>query len=126
MNVNEMVEALSNLKMTELIELTKQLREKWGITERVHPMMEPAEKFVKQVEQVQTAMDVVLVSYPADKKIAVIKLVRELTNVGLAEGKKLVETPNSVIIHGAESAVAKTVQEKFKDIGAEVTFTPAE
>lgn len=125
MNINELVDKLSNLTIIELIALTKELREKWGITERVHPIMEPADKFVRTVEDVQIAMDVVLASYPPEKKMAAIKLVRELTNCGLAEGKKLVETPNAVIIKGAESAIAKTVQEKFKDIGVEVTFVPA-
>ncbi len=124
MNVNEIVEQLSNLTLMEIVTLTKELRAKWGITERVHPIMEPADKFVRAVEQVQVAMDVVLVSYKPESKIAAIKLVRELTNCGLAEGKKLVETPGSVIIKGAESAVAKTVQEKFNDIGAEVKFFP--
>ena len=123
MNVNEMVEALSNLKMLELIELTKQLREKWGITETVHPMMEPADKFVKQVEQSEVPYDVVLVSVN-QVKIACIKLIRELTNVGLAEGKRLAETPDSVIIKGAEYPVAKTAMEKFEAIGATVKLVP--
>jgi len=126
MNVQEMVEALSNLKMTELIALTRELRDKWGITERVHPMMEAADKFVKQIEQVASVVDVVLVSAQPDKKIASIKLIRELTNVGLVEGKRLAETPNSVIIKGAEYAVAQTIVEKFKAIGAEVTLVPSE
>jgi large subunit ribosomal protein L7/L12 len=126
MNIKEIVEALSNLKMTELIALTKELRDKWGITESVHPMMEPADKFVKQVEQVATVVDVVLVAPKADSKIPTIKLIRELTNVGLVEGKRLAETPNSVIIKGAEYGVAQTVVEKFKAIGAEVTLVPAE
>lgn len=126
MNVNEMVEALSNLKMTELIELTKELREKWGITDRVHPMLEPADKFVKQIEETQGATDVVLVTAQPDKKIASIKLIRELTNCGLAEGKRLAETPNSVIIKGAEYAVAKEAFIRFEAIGATVTLVPSE
>ena len=126
MNIKEMVEALSNLKMTELIALTKELREKWGIDERVHPMMVPADKFVKVVEQVATVVDVVLVTAQPDKKIVTIKLIRELTNCGLVEGKRLAETPNSVIIKGAEYAVAQTVVERFKAIGVEVTLVPAE
>ena len=126
MNIKEMVEALSNLKMTELVALTKELREKWGIDERVHPMMVPADKFVKVVEQVATVVDVVLVTAQPDKKIVTIKLIRELTNCGLVEGKRLAETPNSVIIKGAEYAVAQTVVEKFKAIGVEVTLVPAE
>lgn len=124
MNVNEMVEALSNLKMTELIELTKELREKWGITDRVHPMLEPADKFVKQIEETQGATDVVLVTAQPDKKIPTIKLIRELTNCGLAEGKRLAETPNSVIIKGAEYPVAKVAFEKFEAIGVTVTLVP--
>ena len=125
MNVQEIVEALSNLKMTELIALTRELRAKWGIDERVHPIMEPADRFVKVVEQVQTPVDVVLVSYKEGSKMPVIKLIRELTNCGLSEGKRLAETPNSVLLIGAEPAIAKTVQEKFKNIGAEVTFVPS-
>jgi large subunit ribosomal protein L7/L12 len=124
MNVNEMVEALSNLKMIELVELTKELREKWGITDRVHPMMEPADKFVKQIEETQGATDVVLVSAQPDKKIASIKLIRELTNVGLAEGKRLAETPNSVIIKGAEYPVALEAFQRFEAIGVKVTLVP--
>jgi large subunit ribosomal protein L7/L12 len=124
MNVQEMVVALSNLKMTELIELTKELREKWGITDRVHPMLEPADKFVTQIEEAQGATDVVLVTAQPDKKIAAIKLIRELTNVGLAEGKRLAETPNSVIIKGAEYPVAKAAFERFEAIGVTVTLVP--
>lgn len=123
MNVKEMVEALSNLKMTELIELTKELREKWGITETVHPLLEPADKFVKQIEQSDVPYDVVLVSVN-QVKIAAIKLIRELTNVGLAEGKRLAETPESVIIKGAEYPVAKTAMEKFEAIGVTVKLVP--
>ena len=125
MNVNELVEVLSNLKMTELIALTRELREKWGISEQVHPIMEPADKFVQVVENVHNVMDVVFVSFKADGKIPAIKLIRELTNCGLAEGKRMAETPNSVIIKGAEYAVAQNAVEKFKAIGAEVTLVPS-
>ncbi len=125
MNVQEMVEALGNLTIIELIALTKELRVKWGIDERVHPIMEPADKFVKVVEQVQTPVDVALVSYKEGSKMPVIKLIRELTNCGLGEGKRLSETPNSVIIIGAEPPVAETVREKFNAIGAEVKFVPS-
>jgi ribosomal protein L7/L12 len=123
MNVNEMVETLSNLKMTELIELTKQLREKWGITETVHPLLEPADKFVKQIEQSELPYDVVMVTVN-QAKVPAIKLIRELTNVGLAEGKKIAETPDSVIIKGAEYPVAKTAMQKFEAIGVTVKLVP--
>ncbi len=126
MNTNEIVEALGNLTMLEVIALTKELREKWGISEKVHPIMEPADKFVKAVEETLTVVDIILVPPKADGgKIPAIKLIRELTNCGLSDGKKLSETPNSVIMTGVEYAVAQTIVERFKEIGAEIKLVPA-
>ena len=126
MNVQEMAEALSNMRMVDLIELTKELRERWGITEKVHPMMIPANDYVKTVEQAPDVMvDVMLVSVPSSQKIACIKVIREITNCGLADGKKMAETPNSVIMKGLEPARAKEIVAKFQAVGVVPELVPA-
>lgn len=112
-----MVEALGNLTIPEAIALTKELREKWGISDKVHPMMTPANNLVKEIEKVIEFYDVVLKNC-GPQKIAVIKLIREVTKCGLADGKKMAETPDSVVVKSAPAEEAKKLAENLKQIGA--------
>lgn len=117
MNIDEIVASLGNLTIPEAIALTKQLRETWGITETVHPLSVPANNLVKEIEKVVESYDLVLRNF-GTQKIAVIKVVREATNIGLAEGKKLVETPDSIILKSASPEAANALLTQLKAAGA--------
>jgi len=70
---------------------------------------------------VKTAFDVLLVSFPPEKKIAVIKAVREVkAGLGLAEAKKLVEEAPKPVLEGANKADADAAKKKLEDAGAKV------
>ncbi|MDH7503703.1 MAG: 50S ribosomal protein L7/L12, partial [Verrucomicrobiota bacterium] len=72
-------------------------------------------------EEAKTTFDVVLVSAPADKKIAVIKAVREIkAGLGLVEAKKLVEEAPKTILEGANKADAETAKKKLEEAGGKV------
>ena len=71
--------------------------------------------------EAKTAFDVVLVSVPADKKISIIKAVREVkAGLGLAEAKKLVEEAPKAVLEGATQAEADAGKKKLEDAGAKV------
>jgi len=116
------VEQLSKLTVLEAAELVKKLEEKWGVSSAAPVAVAgPAAAGPAPVAEVKTAFDVVLVSTPAEKKIATIKVVREIkTGLGLAEAKKLVEEAPKPILEGANKAEADAAKKKLEDAGAKV------
>ena len=68
----------------------------------------------------QTEFTVVLKEYPADKKVTVIKVVRELTGLGLKEAKDLVEAVPGTVKEGVNKADSETMKKKLEDAGAKV------
>jgi len=113
--LDAIVEQLSKLTVLEAAELVKKLEEKWGVSAAapVAAAAAPAEA--------KTSFDVILVSAPADKKIACIKAVREIkTGLGLAEAKKMVEEAPKPILEGANKAEADAAKKKLEDAGGKV------
>jgi large subunit ribosomal protein L7/L12 len=74
---------------------------------------------VQQAEE-QTSFDVILAGVAADKKIQIIKTVRELTNLGLKEAKDLVETAPKPVKTGVAKEEAETIRKKLEEAGAKV------
>ena len=106
----------------EAAELVKKLEEKWGVSAAapVAAAAAPAASAAAPAEA-KTSFDVILVSAPADKKIACIKVVREIkTGLGLAEAKKMVEEAPKPILEGANKADADAAKKKLEDAGAKV------
>lgn len=123
-DIAAIVEQLSNLTVIETAELVKQLETKWGVSAAA-PVAAvaaaPAGGAAAPAAEAKTAFDVVLISAPADKKIAVIKVVREVkAGLGLAEAKKLVEEAPKPILEGAPKADAEAAKKKLEDAGAKV------
>lgn len=91
----KIVEALSNATVIEIAELVKELETKWGVSAAAPvaaAAAAPAAGAAAPAAEAQTAFDVILASFPTDKKIAIIKAVREVkAGLGLAEAKALVE-----------------------------------
>ena len=119
--LDAIVEQLSKLTVVEAAELVKKLETAWGVSAAAPVAMAATPAGAAPVAEVKTAFDVVLVSYPADKKIAVIKAVREVkAGLGLAEAKKLVEEAPKTVLEAAPKAEADTAKKKLEDAGAKV------
>jgi large subunit ribosomal protein L7/L12 len=117
------VEELSKLTVIEAAELVKQLETKWGVSAAapVAAAAGGAAAAGAPAAEAQTTFDVVLVSVPADKKIAAIKAVREVkAGMGLAEAKALVEGAPKTVLEGASKADTDAAKKKLEEAGAKV------
>lgn len=120
----KIVEELSNATVIEIADLVKELEEKWGVTAAAPVAVAaagPAGGAAAPAAEVKTTFDVILASVPADKKIAVIKAVREVkAGLGLAEAKALVEGAPKPILEGATKEESDAAKKKLEDAGAKV------
>lgn len=124
-DVTNLVEELSKLTVLETADLVKKLEEKWGVTAAAPVAVAApgaaAGGAAAAPAEAQTAFDVILVSVAADKKIAVIKAVREVkAGLGLAEAKALVEGAPKPVLEGAPKADADAAKKKLEDAGGKV------
>ena len=113
----DVVAALGNLSVMQLIALTKQLEEQWGV--KAEPQMVEQQKLPDQVVA-KTEFNVVLTSVPADKKMSVIKAVRDLFTLGLKESKDAVEAAPKVLKEGCTPEEAETLKARLTEAGAVV------
>jgi large subunit ribosomal protein L7/L12 len=121
-----LVETLSNATVIEIADLVKELENKWGVTAAA-PVAVAAGPggaggaAAAPAAEAKTTFDVILASVPADKKIAVIKAVREVkAGLGLAEAKALVEGAPKPILEGANKADSDAAKKKLEEAGAKV------
>ena len=118
------VEALSNATVIEIADLVKELESKWGVTAAAPVAVAAAgagPAAAAPAAEAKTTFDVILASVPADKKIAVIKAVREVkAGLGLAEAKALVEGAPKPVLEGANKADSDAAKKKLEDAGAKV------
>ncbi len=117
-NLAKLVEELSGLTVLEAAELSKMLEEKWGVSAAAPVAVAAAGAPAAAVEE-KTAFDVILVSAGA-QKINVIKVVRELTGLGLKEAKDLVEGAPKPVKTGVAKEESETMKKKLADAGATV------
>ena len=124
-DLGNLVEELSKLTVIEAADLVKQLETKWGVSAAA-PVAAAAAGgaaggAAAAPAEAQTTFDVILVSVPADKKIAAIKAVREVKpGMGLAEAKALVEGAPKPLLEGANKADSDAAKKKLEDAGAKV------
>jgi large subunit ribosomal protein L7/L12 len=122
----KIVEDLSNATVIEIADLVKELEGKWGVSAAAPVAMAAAAPggaagAAAPAAEAKTAFDVILASLPADKKIAVIKAVREVkAGLGLAEAKALVEGAPKPVLEGANKADADAAKKKLEEAGAKV------
>ena len=119
----KIVEELSNATVIEIADLVKELETKWGVSAAapVAVAAAPGGPAAAPAAEAKTAFDVVLVAVPPDKKIAVIKAVREVkAGLGLAEAKALVEGAPKPVLEGANKADSDAAKKKLEDAGAKV------
>jgi large subunit ribosomal protein L7/L12 len=126
-DLDTLVEQLGKLTVIETADLVKKLEAAWGVTAAAPVAVAapgaaaPGGAAAAPAAEAKTAFDVILASVPADKKIAVIKAVREIkAGLGLAEAKKLVEEAPKPVLEGAPKADADNAKKKLEEAGAKV------
>ena len=122
-DIAALVEQLGKLTVIEAADLVKQLETAWGVTAAAPVAVAAAAPAgaAAPAAEAKTAFDVILVSVPADKKIAAIKAVREVkAGLGLADAKALVEGAPKPVLEGANKADADAAKKKLEDAGAKV------
>ena len=117
----EILEAISNMTVMEVVDLVKMMEDKFGVTAAA-PMAIAAggAAAAAPVVEEQTEFTVILKAYPADKKVGTIKVIREITGLGLKEAKDLVEGAPSTVKEGVSKADADKIKKQLADAGAEV------
>jgi len=124
MPVENIVEELNKLSVLELVELKNKLEEEWGVTAAVAaPVMAAGAGAPagggEAAEEEQTSFDVILQS-PGDKKIQVIKVIREITGLGLKEAKAVADDAPSPVKEGVAREEADQIKAKLEEAGAAV------
>lgn len=112
----DVVKALGNLTVLELIALTKQLEAQWDV--KAVPQVVEMQVQQQETGPAKTEFNVMLMSVPSDKKMNTIKAVRELLTLGLKESKDLVEAAPKMIMEGASKEVADNLFNKLTEAGA--------
>ncbi len=122
--VEKLVEEISSLTLVEASELKKALEDKFGVTAAAPMMMGgmmPAAAEAAPVAEEKTEFDVELTDIGANK-INVIKVIREITGLGLKDAKDLVEAAPKVVKESASKAEAEDMKKKIEEAGAKVTL----
>jgi len=120
-DMNKLVEELSALTVLEAAELVKMLEEKWGVSAAAAVAVAAAPTSAAAAEPVEekTEFNVVIKDAGA-KKIEVIKVIRQLTNLGLKEAKDVAETAGSKVLEAVTKEVAADGKSKLEAVGASV------
>ena len=125
MTREELIQAISEMSVLELSELVKELEEKFGVSAAAPAMMMPmagmraAGGAAAPVEEEKTEFDVVLADHGANK-ISVIKVVREITGLGLKEAKDMVDGAPKTVKEGVAKEEAEEMKKKLEEAGAKV------
>ena len=120
---DEILDAISKMSLIEVTELISDMEKKFGVTAAAPVAIAagPAAgaAAAAPVEE-KTEFTVTLKEYPADKKVTVIKVIREITGLGLKEAKDLVEGVPSLVKEGVNKADSEAMKKKLEDAGAKV------
>ena len=118
--LEKFVEELSTLSVLEAAELVKLLEEKWGVSAAAPMAMAmPGAAVAAEPVEEKTEFDVVIKD-PGAKKIDVIKVIRQLTSLGLGEAKTLAETAGGKVLTGVGKDAAAEAKKKLEEAGAAV------
>ena len=118
----EILDAISKLTLVEVVELIADFEKKFGVTAAAPVAIAaaaPGAAAAAPVEE-KTEFTVVLKEYPADKKVGIIKVIREITGLGLKEAKDLVEGVPQTVKESVNKADSDAIKKKLEDAGAKV------
>ena len=118
MEINEIVSAIESLTLIQASELVKALEEKFGVSAAA--MAAPAAGAAAPAAEEKTEFDVVLAGFDAAQKIKVIKVVREITGLGLAEAKAAVEGVPHTLKEGLSKDDAEAMKKQVEEAGGKV------
>jgi large subunit ribosomal protein L7/L12 len=120
---DEILDAIAKMSLLEVTELISDMEKKFGVTAAAPVALAAAPAAgaaaAAPVEE-KTEFTVTLKEYPADKKVTVIKVIREITGLGLKEAKDLVEGVPSLVKEGVNKADSDAMKKKLEDAGAKV------
>ena len=119
---DNIIKTIEDMTVLELAELVDALKEKFGVTAMMSQAVaaSPQAGAAASAAEEKTAFDVILSSISGDKKIQAIKVVRELTNLGLKDAKDLVEGVPKPVKTGVSKEEADTIKKKLEEVGAKV------
>ncbi|MDH4259683.1 MAG: 50S ribosomal protein L7/L12 [Gammaproteobacteria bacterium] len=117
----QILESISNMTIMEVVDLVKMMEEKFGVTAAM-PVAAAAAAAgaAAPAAEEQTEFNVTMKAYPAEKKVTVIKVIREITGLGLKEAKDLVEGAPSLVKESVSKADAEKIKKQLEDVGATV------
>jgi large subunit ribosomal protein L7/L12 len=121
-NKDEILDAISQMTLMQVVELISDMEKKFGVTAAAPVAVAAgggAAAAAAPVEE-KTEFTVTLKEYPPDKKVTVIKVIREITGLGLKEAKDLVEGAPSTVKEAVNKADSETMKKKLEDAGAKV------
>jgi len=119
---DEILNAIASMSLMDVVALIADMEKKFGVTAAAPVAavaVAGAGPAAAAVEE-QTEFAVTLKEYPADKKVTVIKVIREITGLGLKEAKDLVEGAPALVKEGVSKADVETIKKKLEDAGAKV------
>lgn len=119
-DIKKIIEDVKAMTVVELNDLVKAIEEEFGVSAAAMAVAAPAAG-AAAAEEEKTEFNVVLTEVGANK-IAVIKVVREITGLGLAESKAMTETPNAVVKEGIAKEAAEEMVKKFAEAGAKAVL----
>jgi large subunit ribosomal protein L7/L12 len=126
---DEILEKLKSLTLLEASELVTQIEDAFGVTAAAPAgggmmMMAPgvAPGAAAEPEEEKTEFDVILEEFPADKKIAILKVVRAITGLGLKEAKEVVESTPKALKEGTSKDDAEAIKKQLEEAGAKATI----
>jgi large subunit ribosomal protein L7/L12 len=120
---DEILDAIANMSLVDVVDLIADMEKKFGVTAAAPVAIAAgpaAGAAAAAPAEEKTEFTVVLKEYPADKKVTVIKVVRELTGLGLKEAKDLVEAVPGTVKEGVNKADSESMKKKLEEAGAKV------
>ncbi len=121
LTTDEIIDALKEMTLLEASELVKAIEDTFGVSAAAPAAVVAAPAVGEAAAEEKTNFDVVLEGF-GDNKIAVIKVVRELTSLGLKEAKEVVESAPKAVLEGAKKEDAEAAKEKLEAAGAAVSL----
>ncbi|MBS0380687.1 MAG: 50S ribosomal protein L7/L12 [Proteobacteria bacterium] len=122
-NKDEILDAISKMTLIEVMELVSDMEKKFGVTAAAPVAVAAAgggAAAAAAPAEEKTEFTVILKEFPADKKVTVIKVIREITGLGLKEAKDLVEGAPSTVKEAVNKADSDTMKKKLEEAGAKV------
>jgi large subunit ribosomal protein L7/L12 len=120
--LDTIIEQLKSLTLLEASELVTEIEKVFGVDTSLSIAAGPAAAGAPvEVAEEKSAFDVVLDSVPADKKIAILKIVRNVTGLGLKESKEIVDNAPKTIKEGASKEEGESIKKEIEAVGGKVT-----